>query len=73
MPAPASTPSGLLTFPIRVSRPSRSADKLFAGADLRPLMLPGIATAALQAFLFSWTELIGALSFMTNDSLFRRT
>ena len=37
---------------------------------LRPLVLPGIATAALYAFLFSWTELIGALSFMTNDSLF---
>ena len=37
---------------------------------LRPLVLPGIATAALFAFLFSWTELIGALSFMTNDSLF---
>lgn len=37
---------------------------------LRPLVLPGIATAGLYAFLFSWTELIGALSFMTNDSLF---
>jgi multiple sugar transport system permease protein len=37
---------------------------------LRPLVLPGIATAALYAFLFSWTEFLGALSFMTNDSLF---
>jgi multiple sugar transport system permease protein len=37
---------------------------------LRPLVMPGIATTALFAFLFSWTELLGALSFMTNDSLF---
>jgi multiple sugar transport system permease protein len=37
---------------------------------LRPLVLPGIATSALYAFLFSWTEFLGALSFMTNDSLF---
>jgi ABC-type glycerol-3-phosphate transport system permease component len=36
---------------------------------LRPLVLPGIATSALYAFLFSWTEFLGALSFMTNDSL----
>jgi multiple sugar transport system permease protein len=40
------------------------------GRVLRPLVLPGIATTALYAFLFSWTELLGALSFMTNDSLF---
>jgi multiple sugar transport system permease protein len=37
---------------------------------LRPLVVPGIATSALYAFLFSWTEFLGALSFMTNDSLF---
>ena len=37
---------------------------------LRPLVLPGIATTALYAFLFSWTEFLGALSFLTNDSLF---
>jgi multiple sugar transport system permease protein len=37
---------------------------------LRPLVLPGIATTALFAFLFSWTEFLGALTFMTNDSLF---
>ncbi len=37
---------------------------------LRPLIMPGIATTALYAFLFSWTELLGALSFLTNDSLF---
>ena len=36
----------------------------------RPLVMPGIATAALYAFLFSWTELLGAVSFLTNDSLF---
>jgi multiple sugar transport system permease protein len=37
---------------------------------LRPLVLPGIATTALFAFLFSWTEFLGALTFLTNDSLF---
>jgi multiple sugar transport system permease protein len=37
---------------------------------LRPLVLPGMATTALFAFLFSWTEFLGALSFLTNDSLF---
>jgi len=36
----------------------------------RPLVMPGIATTALHAFLFSWTEFLGALSFLTNDSLF---
>jgi multiple sugar transport system permease protein len=36
----------------------------------RPLIMPGIATAALYAFLFSWTEFLGALSFLTNDKLF---
>jgi multiple sugar transport system permease protein len=36
----------------------------------RPLIMPGIATTALYAFLFSWTEFLGALSFLTNDSLF---
>jgi multiple sugar transport system permease protein len=37
---------------------------------LRPLVLPGVATTALYAFLFSWTEFLGALSLMTNDGLF---
>ena len=37
---------------------------------LRPLILPGIATSALYAFLFSWTEFLAALTFVTNDSLF---
>jgi multiple sugar transport system permease protein len=36
----------------------------------RPLVMPGIATTALFAFLFSWTEFLGAVSFLTNDSLF---
>jgi multiple sugar transport system permease protein len=36
----------------------------------RPLVMPGVATTALFAFLFSWTEFLGALSFLTNDSLF---
>ncbi len=39
-------------------------------AVFRPLVMPGIATTALYAFLFSWTEFLGALSFLTNDSLF---
>jgi len=37
---------------------------------LRPLVLPGIATTTLYAFLFSWTEFLGALTLMTNDGLF---
>lgn len=37
---------------------------------LRPLVLPGMATTALYAFLFSWTEFLGALTLMTNDGLF---
>jgi multiple sugar transport system permease protein len=36
----------------------------------RPLIMPGVATSALYAFLFSWTEFLGALSFLTNDNLF---
>lgn len=37
---------------------------------LRPLIVPGIATTALYAFLFAWTEFLAALMFLTNDSLF---
>jgi multiple sugar transport system permease protein len=37
---------------------------------LRPLILPGMATTALYAFLFSWTEFLAALTFLTKDSLF---
>jgi len=36
---------------------------------LRPLVLPGVATTVLYAFLFSWTEFLGALTFITKDSL----
>jgi len=36
----------------------------------RTLVLPGIATTTLYAFLFSWTEFLGALTLMTNDGLF---
>ena len=37
---------------------------------LRPLILPGVATAALYAFLASWTEFLGALTFLTNARLY---
>ncbi len=34
---------------------------------LRPLVIPGAATAALYAFLASWTEFLGALTFLTDQ------
>lgn len=37
---------------------------------LRPLLLPGIASAALYAFLTSWTEFLGALTFLTTEKYF---
>lgn len=37
---------------------------------LRPLILPGIATAALYAFLASWTEFLAALTFLTDQDLY---
>jgi multiple sugar transport system permease protein len=37
---------------------------------LRPLIIPGIATTVLYAFLFSWTEFVGALTFITSNNLF---
>jgi multiple sugar transport system permease protein len=37
---------------------------------LRPLILPGIATTVLYAFLFSWTEFVGALTFITSSNLY---
>ncbi|HTU74555.1 MAG TPA: carbohydrate ABC transporter permease [Trebonia sp.] len=37
---------------------------------LRPLILPGVATTVLYAFLFSWTEFVGALTFITSNSLY---
>ncbi|MGW5363193.1 carbohydrate ABC transporter permease [Actinopolymorpha pittospori] len=37
---------------------------------LRPLIVPGAATAALYAFLASWTEFLGALTFLTDQDLY---
>ena len=37
---------------------------------LRPLLMPGAATVALYAFLAAWTEFLGALTFLTRDSLY---
>jgi multiple sugar transport system permease protein len=37
---------------------------------LRPLIVPGIATTLLYAFLFSWTEFVGALTFITSNNLY---
>ena len=37
---------------------------------LRPLVVPGVATTVLYAFLFSWTEFVGALTFLTSNNLY---
>jgi multiple sugar transport system permease protein len=37
---------------------------------MRPLVLPGVATTILYAFLASWTEFLGALTFLTKTNLF---
>jgi multiple sugar transport system permease protein len=37
---------------------------------LRPLVVPGMATTALYAFLASWTEFLGALTFLTREELY---
>ncbi|HEY1821752.1 MAG TPA: carbohydrate ABC transporter permease [Trebonia sp.] len=37
---------------------------------LRPLIVPGVATTVLYAFLFSWTEFVGALTFITSNNLY---
>ncbi|MGK5683379.1 carbohydrate ABC transporter permease [Actinoplanes sp. URMC 104] len=37
---------------------------------LRPLVVPGMATTALYAFLASWTEFLGALTFLTREDLY---
>jgi multiple sugar transport system permease protein len=37
---------------------------------LRPLVVPGLATTILYAFLFSWTEFVGALTFLTSNDLY---
>jgi len=36
----------------------------------RPLIMPGVATTALYAFLFGWTEFLAALTFLTSDNNF---
>jgi multiple sugar transport system permease protein len=36
---------------------------------LLPLVTPGVATTMLYAFLFAWTEFLGALTFITNIKL----
>jgi multiple sugar transport system permease protein len=35
---------------------------------LLPVVVPGVATTMLYAFLFAWTEFLGALTFITNIS-----
>lgn len=37
---------------------------------LRPLIVPGAATVALYAFLATWTEFLGALTFLTDRDLY---
>jgi multiple sugar transport system permease protein len=37
---------------------------------LRPLIVPGMATTALYAFLAAWTEFLGALTFLTRQDLY---
>ena len=37
---------------------------------LRAIVMPGIATTFLYAFLFSWTEFLGALTFVTNGATY---
>lgn len=37
---------------------------------LRPLVIPGIATTVLYSFLASWTEFLGALTFLTSTDTF---
>jgi multiple sugar transport system permease protein len=36
---------------------------------MRPLVVPGMATTAIYAFLFSWNELLQALTFLTSTNL----
>jgi multiple sugar transport system permease protein len=37
---------------------------------VRPLVVPGMATTALYAFLAAWTEFLGALTFLTDQNLY---
>lgn len=36
---------------------------------MRPLVVPGMATTAIYAFLYSWTELLQAYTFLTSNNL----
>lgn len=36
---------------------------------MRPLVVPGMATTAIYAFLYAWTELLQAYTFLTSDNL----
>ncbi|HEY7049613.1 MAG TPA: carbohydrate ABC transporter permease, partial [Jatrophihabitantaceae bacterium] len=51
----------------RIDGASRTKMLLFV---FRPLVVPGIATTVLYAFLFAWTEFLGALTFLTSDNKF---
>jgi multiple sugar transport system permease protein len=51
----------------RIDGASRTKMLLFV---FRPLVAPGVATTVLYAFLFAWTEFLGALTFLTTDSKF---
>ncbi|HYA43996.1 MAG TPA: carbohydrate ABC transporter permease, partial [Acidimicrobiales bacterium] len=35
---------------------------------MRPLVVPGMATTAIYAFLYSWNELLQAFTFITSDN-----
>lgn len=37
---------------------------------MRPLVIPGIATTVLYAFLFAWTEFLAALTFLTQQGTY---
>lgn len=37
---------------------------------MRAIVMPGVATTFLYAFLFAWTEFLGALTFVTNGSTY---
>src|SRR6266851_1936229 len=62
--------TGLLGGQIDILRNVLNSLVVAVGTSLLTLVVPGIATTVLYAFLFSWTEFIGALTFLTNNSLF---
>jgi multiple sugar transport system permease protein len=58
MAAPTELEEAAYTEGATVSRTLRTV--------LLPLVMPGVATTMLYAFLFAWTEFLGALTFITN-------